>query len=135
MNLPLTCNSFVYNIILYLCIFYELEFYGIPVSYTHLDVYKRQTMRGVIKKYKRRNNNDAKPGRFLLQDKDNDVDAHTLTPVSYTHLDVYKRQDSFLKHLISYSPFLSLWCLLTLDVLLKVYCNILRLTSCYSGRS
>ena len=41
-----------------------------PVSYTHLDVYKRQFM--------------------LIADID--TPRHGIIPVSYTHLDVYKRQ-------------------------------------------
>ena len=47
-----------------------------PVSYTHLDVYKRQGVDG--------NNATLNNGRFLIE----------LKPVSYTHLDVYKRQDT-----------------------------------------
>ena len=42
-----------------------------PVSYTHLDVYKRQALSG------------SQSAVVLVDDLD---------PVSYTHLDVYKRQ-------------------------------------------
>ena len=45
-----------------------------PVSYTHLDVYKRQEL------YE------------LVREKDYFVLTTNVDPVSYTHLDVYKRQ-------------------------------------------
>ena len=55
-----------------------------PVSYTHLDVYKRQTQRN---------------GRIIRQGNRNKevqvyqyVTEGTFDAVSYTHLDVYKRQ-------------------------------------------
>ena len=50
-----------------------------PVSYTHLDVYKRQPQRRM-----------AAQG----QTEENDLDTQRQgdVPVSYTHLDVYKRQ-------------------------------------------
>ena len=54
-----------------------------PVSYTHLDVYKRQQEAGAV---------------FVLQrtGKAENIfyrkDMQTVQPVSYTHLDVYKRQ-------------------------------------------
>ena len=58
------------------------------VSYTHLDVYKRQPLR-----------NERTPS-FKVNDRLNewyDFGAATggdlVEPVSYTHLDVYKRQD------------------------------------------
>ena len=55
-----------------------------PVSYTHLDVYKRQVMRS-------RSNNAAAGRRKPL--KPHWVSAtQRPRPVSYTHLDVYKRQ-------------------------------------------
>ena len=47
-----------------------------PVSYTHLDVYKRQ-----------RHNQATRD--ILRQSKNRTI----RTPVSYTHLDVYKRQE------------------------------------------
>ena len=53
-----------------------------PVSYTHLDVYKRQLKDRPVKA-------DAKffLGKLLTNEKE-----ETIRPVSYTHLDVYKRQ-------------------------------------------
>ena len=69
-----------------------------PVSYTHLDVYKRQTGLGV-------NSHTAAvtslgiststgPLRPLcaMRKAARMVSAKSSTPVSYTHLDVYKRQ-------------------------------------------
>ena len=56
-----------------------LEPYRIhPVAYTHLDVYKRQTLEDA-----------RKPSVEVLVQAANEV---TYTSVSYTHLDVYKRQ-------------------------------------------
>ena len=58
------------------------------VSYTHLDVYKRQTVGGegglVIDESKLAN-------KTALETAINEAKA--LQPVSYTHLDVYKRQN------------------------------------------
>ena len=64
------------------------------VSYTHLDVYKRQAeyYGGDIKE----------SARILLKDKSawerrilcNIEDRQRMFPVSYTHLDVYKRQEN-----------------------------------------
>ena len=51
----------------------------IPVSYTHLDLYKRQCMDLIVLV-------QSKKGRLV------DL-AIGLGPVSYTHLDVYKRQE------------------------------------------
>ena len=62
----------------------DLPRYGItfPVSYTHLDVYKRQVYR-----------------LHLSNGKTYDIENYSMwcgsaskEPVSYTHLDVYKRQ-------------------------------------------
>ena len=50
-----------------------------PVSYTHLDVYKRQVL-GVCGGYQ------------MLGESIIDIDGNEDFPVSYTHLDVYKRQ-------------------------------------------
>ena len=52
----------------------------IPVSYTHLDVYKRQGLIGAGYKM-------TKSGGVLITVRNSDKGA-----VSYTHLDVYKRQ-------------------------------------------
>ena len=55
---------------------------GIPVSYTHLDVYKRQ--------------DQARHAAAVVGGDDLLIEllqqTHTAAPVSYTHLDVYKRQ-------------------------------------------
>ena len=75
----------------------------LPVSYTHLDVYKRQDYKEVFKRYK-----DV-PGVVFLVDPpylSTEVGTYkmywrladyldVLNAVSYTHLDVYKRQDRF----------------------------------------
>ena len=49
------------------------------VSYTHLDVYKRQEQ-------------DPDTGRWLLKKGLDEGKDQSYVPVSYTHLDVYKRQ-------------------------------------------
>ena len=54
-----------------------------PVSYTHLDVYKRQKLRRAQKLVGRRKKGSNRRGRALL---------NVQRAVSYTHLDVYKRQ-------------------------------------------
>ena len=60
-----------------------------PVSYTHLDVYKRQGYDFVI---------NTIPSQIIdsniLKTKDVNCKIYDVasTPVSYTHLDVYKRQ-------------------------------------------
>ena len=59
------------------------EQYLLPVSYTHLDVYKRQ----VEAQLKRLSRDRTRP---LLLRGDREQVLHD--PVSYTHLDVYKRQ-------------------------------------------
>ena len=57
------------------------------VSYTHLDVYKRQVGRRVTE--------DDGPAlqnrKFLKSHPDSEI-TRTFVSVSYTHLDVYKRQ-------------------------------------------
>ena len=71
---------------------YPLE----PVSYTHLDVYKRQDQGGVAKRADNREIGFVLPVGTLES-----LPAHLRRPgfagdsfqaVSYTHLDVYKRQ-------------------------------------------
>ena len=66
-----------------------------PVSYTHLDVYKRQT-------YEQANNLLEGIGSTMRVNDDELIDQDAnggqpyrlyLDAVSYTHLDVYKRQD------------------------------------------
>ena len=53
-----------------------------PVSYTHLDVYKRQILRSGTGDF-----------TFIFGNKAEGVlHQHQYVPVSYTHLDVYKRQ-------------------------------------------
>ena len=55
-----------------------------PVSYTHLDVYKRQGLCLIFKNGKKR--------RFYMRKWPKKYFLDALAPVSYTHLDVYKRQ-------------------------------------------
>ena len=57
---------------------YEMATYGYPVSYTHLDVYKRQ----VLLSYK------GEVNKFSISASA----GGSIRSVSYTHLDVYKRQ-------------------------------------------
>ena len=59
----------------------------IPVSYTHLDVYKRQTqldVRNIVC--------DEESKNVLLEQLYAEMSDRESQPVSYTHLDVYKRQ-------------------------------------------
>ena len=64
-----------------------------PVSYTHLDVYKRQKEEGVSVVLVNSN-----PATIMTDKRIADhvyiepLTAEVLEPVSYTHLDVYKRQ-------------------------------------------
>ena len=58
-----------------------------PVSYTHLDVYKRQLLArtaGTDSGHSFFGKSDVSSGAGLVR--------HQCGPVSYTHLDVYKRQ-------------------------------------------
>ena len=55
----------------------------VAVSYTHLDVYKRQLLIHIQQALDGVNGDAVQTG---------DVDILGLGPVSYTHLDVYKRQ-------------------------------------------
>ena len=67
-----------------------------PVSYTHLDVYKRQGMFGLkevqddlVKELQKLVDEEGLKLACLLV---TDIVTHDSMPVSYTHLDVYKRQ-------------------------------------------
>ena len=68
-----------------------------PVSYTHLDVYKRQDL-GITRLIPTLAESDAIKHGTLTNDEKNRYRAifynrtATVTTVSYTHLDVYKRQ-------------------------------------------
>ena len=63
--------------------------YG-PVSYTHLDVYKRQADAVMIDINKVEPNREQPRKKF---DEDALIElSESIKPVSYTHLDVYKRQ-------------------------------------------
>ena len=65
--------------------------YCIPVSYTHLDVYKRQVNAHEFMAHAEYYGGDIKESaRILLKDKS--AWERRILPVSYTHLDVYKRQ-------------------------------------------
>ena len=76
-----------------------------PVSYTHLDVYKRQEDDGVVfAEGNYSNGNQAGDWKYYYQGKLSKIINFEDTtgryyyyteykPVSYTHLDVYKRQD------------------------------------------
>ena len=78
----------------------------ISVSYTHLDVYKRQVYTFDISLYSKKNNEKVQPKdgysvkitlpvpKELLDDREKVkvVYGKDGSPVSYTHLDVYKRQ-------------------------------------------
>ena len=70
----------------------------LPVSYTHLDVYKRQPEGGThvtgFRQALSRAVNDYARNAKLLKDTDSSLSRDELSegPVSYTHLDVYKRQ-------------------------------------------
>ena len=57
-----------------------------PVSYTHLDVYKRQRLLGADGGERMVPSSELKKGDVVM------VSAGGVIPVSYTHLDVYKRQ-------------------------------------------
>ena len=63
---------------------YFLMISSVPVSYTHLDVYKRQAqhLRQLVQQFFLPGIAAALPGKTL----------HRIGAVSYTHLDVYKRQ-------------------------------------------
>ena len=89
----------------------------IPVSYTHLDVYKRQSVLSAVAEIERENirtqtmagreqkaregkwNGGFAPygyklenGNLVIAEDEVEVIRVIYDPVSYTHLDVYKRQ-------------------------------------------
>ena len=77
---------------------------GRPVSYTHLDVYKRQNLHGGSASVDELNALDGKKtARQLIESGSGTVTPYgvvydngmKLEPVSYTHLDVYKRQPPY----------------------------------------
>ena len=74
-----------------------------PVSYTHLDVYKRQPLTSIVNyvdllKSENLENENAKDYIHVLEEKSQRLKqltedlVETSKTVSYTHLDVYKRQ-------------------------------------------
>ena len=86
----------------------DTTFYMVPVSYTHLDVYKRQSLEGLIRIvkcggkfgfYSAHSSNaffTATFISFLLKKKYKYLPSFlffwaSVVAVSYTHLDVYKR--------------------------------------------
>ena len=73
-----------------------------PVSYTHLDVYKRQALAHPedMVNYPKRHGNDFyhhyKEDIKLFAEMGFKVFRMSIASVSYTHLDVYKRQVLFI---------------------------------------
>ena len=66
------------------------EVYSVPVSYTHLDVYKRQ---GRIQNRQQHHPHHVEgPSHDQFPENCREPNVGR-APVSYTHLDVYKRQD------------------------------------------
>ena len=71
---------------------------GATVSYTHLDVYKRQSpesaKRNMVKNIRQGDKNQAWSGSLVNMERKacRKNDKSGGCPVSYTHLDVYKRQ-------------------------------------------
>ena len=62
----------------------SMDDYYMSVSYTHLDVYKRQSM--------------SRQHRSVFPPRTIPALAHPPVAVSYTHLDVYKRQVWYQRH-------------------------------------
>ena len=85
----------------------------LPVSYTHLDVYKRQAITYAAQKANMSTYNvssfpkkmSAFEQFFKGMDEDQ-ISTRIIKPVSYTHLDVYKRQDQMLRHILK---FIKIW--------------------------
>ena len=63
--------------------------YSYPVSYTHLDVYKRQVQNQTCKESTQ---DTFHPHKLHQSGSEENHGKHKYEPVSYTHLDVYKRQ-------------------------------------------
>ena len=71
---------------------FDLDRYSAAVSYTHLDVYKRQPIKetqivNAVDNYKLRKMSKEASAKNAVC-----YDPAQFAPVSYTHLDVYKRQ-------------------------------------------
>ena len=75
----------------------DLPLWRAPVSYTHLDVYKRQKVQSALSRLlagktvlviAHRMRTVAGADRIVV------LENGRVAPVSYTHLDVYKRQPS-----------------------------------------
>ena len=66
----------------------------IPVSYTHLDVYKRQGKTHLMHVIGNRilENDKSKNILYVTSEKFTNQLINAIKAVSYTHLDVYKRQ-------------------------------------------
>ena len=63
-----------------------------PVSYTHLDVYKRQVQAALLP-FKEIESISTLAGYSLMTETEGaNFGMGMINPVSYTHLDVYKRQ-------------------------------------------
>ena len=72
-----------------------------PVSYTHLDVYKRQGYQNCLDYTKMNEEMQAHKEEILKGYEELSTSIRDcFNPVSYTHLDVYKRQDSYRHFLI-----------------------------------
>ena len=100
----------------YSCVHYNMRqrnlsikppFRAVSVSYTHLDVYKRQGLGSAVANVVIKNNPVPMEmvgveDRFVqvgaesfLREEYGLTAAHIVEAVSYTHLDVYKRQDHY----------------------------------------
>ena len=66
-----------------------------PVSYTHLDVYKRQQLDWSISRLRPNSVSLGSTDTQKLFTPQSPQPSQTRVSVSYTHLDVYKRQDTW----------------------------------------